>query len=226
MCVAYVSTHAPARGAAKDGLWTYLVWAVSTHAPARGATPKQYRPQYRSARFNPRARTGRDRRRGCCPIQQWTFQPTRPHGARRRRERVAVPQDRVSTHAPARGATYWRSARLSCDVCFNPRARTGRDPLVWPKQEEAPKFQPTRPQGARPGWVQHESWLCKVSTHAPARGATARRETKPPVSPCFNPRARTGRDHGAMGDAVFLCDRFNPRARTGRDWPQATIERT
>ena len=43
---------------------------------------------------------------------------------------------------------------------------------------------------------------------------------------CFNPRARTGRDHAP----VRHCDRsstgFNPRARTGRDMRRKTLRRS
>ena len=100
-------------------------------------------------------------------------------------------------------------------------------------------FQSTRPYGARRVAWHAEPTCIEVSIHAPVRGATVclrsaciRRSmfqsTRPygarPCMPasrvlveaCFNPRARTGRDH--LWPGVTPGDtRFNPRARTGRD---------
>ena len=120
-----------------------------------------------------------------------------------------------------------RGARLPGDVVpshlgrgFNPRAREGRDDQVLRDREG----------------------LAAVSTHAPARGATAPPWCHPPFEPCFNPRAREGRDdpkgrsptipggvsthapaRGATAVPSWPCQRqpgFNPRAREGRDGPE------
>jgi len=122
-------------------------------------------------RFNPRARTGRDRL-----------------------PRPPACYTHVSIHAPARGATqliyrlyhgqncFNPRARTGRDLddamlqslypCFNPRARTGRDPGVAGVAVAYLVFQSTRPHGAR-----HViTWL---PVNLPER---------------FNPRARTGRD--------------------------------
>ena len=77
-----VSIHAPARGATGTIYHSKKSAEVSIHAPARGAT-----------------RTFRE-----CE-SAWTFQFTRPRGARRRK---VQPQDKAD--------------------CFNSRAREGRDP--------------------------------------------------------------------------------------------------
>ena len=79
----------------------------------------------------------------------------------------------VSIHAPARGATH------NVEGVFLPSV-----------------FQSTRPQGARPGSI-HPLALYRytlVSIHAPARGATTFRAACSRAPPCFNPRARKGRD--------------------------------
>ena len=58
-----VSIHAPARGATLNICSTSLfLYRVSIHAPARGATSPSSSAAPSSRRFNPRARTGRDRR--------------------------------------------------------------------------------------------------------------------------------------------------------------------
>ena len=141
------------------------------------------------------------------------FQFTRPHGARPRVRPAPAPGRRfnsrarmgrdgvpahnhglqaVSIHAPAWGATPARSLRSSRICCFNSRARMGRDAVEslggidWRVSIHAPAwgatfvrnghahfftFQFTRPHGAR-----HSR---RDADHKP---------------PCFNSRARMGRD--------------------------------
>ena len=99
-------THAPARGATMvvllDGWYTMFqptrprgarpgvrgrsaaFGRVSTHAPARGATTRTAGSPSIMASFNPRAREGRDRSRGCMVLRR-SFQPTRPRGGATRR---------------------------------------------------------------------------------------------------------------------------------------------
>ena len=77
---------------------------VSIHAPVQGATRSRLSRRIISIRFNPRARTGRDRSHGI-------------------RSCIIV----VSIHAPVQGATGCKLIRLRSIRCFNPRARTGRD---------------------------------------------------------------------------------------------------
>ena len=108
---------------------------------------------------------------------------------------------------------------------------------------KAPRwFQPTRPHGARHTPVGYRSILKDVSTHAPAWGATHGRLQRRRRMPCFNPRARMGRDdtfcnwikslpwfqptrpHGARLPTSCPPKQrksFNPRARMGRDGKQA-----
>jgi len=96
---------------------------VSIHAPAGGATPTGRHPlQYWG--FNPRARGGRDIYVVMITNLQ-RFQSTRPRGARRSSQDRA-PDNGVSIHAPAGGATdHW--ADCVRYYGFNPRARGGRD---------------------------------------------------------------------------------------------------
>jgi len=58
--VSWVSIHAPARGATRYVRPLLVTDDVSIHAPARGATAINRSPCFRDARFNPRAREGRD----------------------------------------------------------------------------------------------------------------------------------------------------------------------
>ncbi len=233
-----VSIHAPARGATLAVLQNEILDIVSIHAPARGAT------QLIS--------------HGAHSIM---FQSTRPHGARQASGRSRRLPDRVSIHAPARGATAdvdgGGAGRLIVSIhapargathartphgqrigCFNPRARTGRDPEECRRAGRAavsihaPARGATRetlrtgvrPDGfnprARTGRDSSGSTGCNsprsVSIHAPARGATLSRPSGKSSTPCFNPRARTGRDEPASA-CPPPSPGFNPRARTGRD---------
>ena len=161
---------------------------VSIHAPARGATdcmsPRRNDIQFQSTRphgarpvihfancpyscFNPRARTGRDNKT-IYRINQLEFQSTRPHGARQG-DNIRRKIYGVSIHAPARGAT-WVLKKKHLFLCFNPRARTGRDvqKMVNP---HGYMFQSTRPHGARQS-LPFAVISPSVSIHAPARGAT------------------------------------------------------
>ncbi len=108
----------------------------------------------------------------------------------------------VSIHAPAEGATV--------------------------NEEDAYKFlelfQSTRPRRARP-WVfaGNEMFRC-VSIHAPAEGATSRSGASPGQSPCFNPRARGGRDPVGGGPVQAFCLFQSTRPRRARPQVQ-TFER-
>jgi len=127
--------------------------------------------------------------------KNWSFQSTRPCGARpvghqydysalpvsihaplrgATKSAVAVKISRaVSIHAPLRGATGATVEASWPAVCFNPRAPAGRD-LIAPASGEARRmFQSTRPCGARPPYSVGEAVSRQVSIHAPLRGATA-----------------------------------------------------
>ena len=79
-------------------------------------------------------------------------------------------------------------------MCFNPRARGGRDPIVMIDQQ-----------------------LYIVSIHAPAGGATHQlREVADVLGLFQSTRPRGARRHGRLGRTEEK-GRFNPRARGGRD---------
>ena len=101
---------------------------VSIHAPARGATPLRfawYQSSVVSIHAPARGATKETRPR----LQAWEV---------------------VSIHAPARGATCFLACFGLFFMCFNPRAREGRDSDIRALDKRA----------------------YEVSIHAPARGAT------------------------------------------------------
>ncbi len=211
-----VSIHAPARGAtehmrgwserrgfqstrprgARPTAWTTL----TKRSPFQSTRPRGARLQSISgdalfALFQSTRPRGARRDRVLLPIQKYMFQSTRPRGARLPGRGYGSRNQRVSIHAPARGATAGSLLRLPAVEGFNPRARAGRDNrqryLPLPSSRFNPRaragrdldfnkatcpvqtFQSTRPRGARRhghcGWHDQHS----VSIHAPARGATS-----------------------------------------------------
>ena len=144
------------------------------------------------------------------------FQSTRPYGARRCWHGFQHGKVVVSIHAPVRGATHFGAPnstpaslfqstrpygarrtlhrRRTPSLCFNPRARTGRDSTN----------------------LHADYKTFRVSIHAPVRGATS--------SACrLRMRFRmfqSTRPYGARHCDRCLRSAslsFNPRARTGRD---------
>ena len=183
----------------RDELADRLRAAIGVFQSTRphGARPTTSVPTSSGHCFNPRARTGRDdgsdhRRlpaaevsihapargatvQGAGVVGCRLFQSTRPHGARRCSRPISQPFAAVSIHAPARGATLWPALPVALLRCFNPRARTGRDTLMWDGMLIKRMFQSTRPHGARRRALGPDYIRRQVSIHAPARGATAPR---------------------------------------------------
>ncbi len=99
---------------------------------------------------------------------------------------------------------------------FNSRAREGRD-AERPSSGVQRKVSTHAPaRGATAAFAAPSSFP-RVSTHAPARGATTHRSSKPVKPISFNSRAREGRDALACV-FVLRVGCFNSRAREGRDF--------
>ena len=124
-----------------------------------------------AVRFNPRARTGRDRVMLPTPLDFLSFNPRARTGRDANQLRTAA----VFLGFNPRARTGRDDDRVQIgpmDVCFNPRARTGRDVDHLAFKRDWIVFQSTRPHGARRGVVFQPEFLGCVSIHAPARGAT------------------------------------------------------
>ena len=119
----------------------------------------------------------------------------------------------VSIHAPVWGATSAGGVRRNA-TCFNPRARMGRDRSLSEWQQHDYCFNPRARMGRDNRQTAHIR-VYVVSIHAPVWGATSGncaphrsqvfQSTRPygarrpaflihALQPCFNPRARMGRD--------------------------------
>ena len=124
------------------------------------------------ARFNPRAREGRDDRKDRKGLLHRSFNPRAREGRDGSANDFVAQQTDVSIHAPARGATgidlggagfgsvsihapargaTWQWIReMARAASFNPRAREGRDARRAARHPCCAAFQSTRPRGARP----------------------------------------------------------------------------
>ena len=183
------------------------------------------------------------------------FQLTRPRGARLIVD-DGCPHDTGFNSRAREGRDLNANSPMLTPPCFNSRAREGRDCLRR-RCSRSGMFQLTRPRGARRDarcfeWafflfqltrprgarlnMELPSYVWDVSTHAPARGATLRRDNCHCLDR-FNSRAREGRDKAVTDDGVRwqvsthapargatvsgedlltgMC--FNSRAREGRD---------
>jgi len=138
------------RGARRGGIPARGgIRAVSIHAPTRGATWRNPRARRNPSCFNPRAHAGRDSSPMISTPCSTSFNP-RAHAGR----------DLKSL------------SRRNAASCFNPRAHAGRDLLFIVIISLKPKFQSTRPRGARRAKQGAPNSCYSVSIHAPTRGAT------------------------------------------------------
>ena len=199
------------------------VCAVSIHAPAWGATRSHGGEGVDSLCFNPRPAWGATTLVTWLVAQGWTFQSTRPRGARHAIHNELRQGRIVSIHAPAWGATRLIFVEACAAVGFNPRARVGRDLVGSLPLHGLDEFQSTRPRGARHGNKQCFIGPSEVSIHAPAWGATLAHSGG--AAELFNVSI-----HAPAWGATALARlafsairRFNPRARVGRDAGTAEI---
>ena len=160
------------RGARRWRIQEDVTWqAVSIHAPAWGATPTCPCCTPHAARFNPRARVGRDGFTPCLlTMTLFCFNPRarvgrdRTHDSLRTGARCFNPRARVGRDANSsaqwqKDSSFNPRARVGRDPlcplygrqikCFNPRARVGRDSNWWVCPACSMQFQSTRPRGAR-----------------------------------------------------------------------------
>ena len=152
-----------------------------------------------------------------CPASLLAFQFTRPRGARLAARLFRFLAAHVSIHAPARGATPSAPNGRCRRMCFNSRAREGRDLRRTVLMAHGHLFQFTRPHGARRLGALRLGVGLHVSIHAPAWGATPSTCTRAATPWCFNSRARMGRDANGWSRPCASSRRFNSRARMGRD---------
>ena len=110
----------------------HLLPSISIHAPARGATRQGARVRLQGDYFNSRPRAGGDSTRRRMRRPPSIFQFTPPRGGRRHYDLHCFDYQRISIHAPARGATSRRRIRPTPRKNFNSRPRAGGDLFILP----------------------------------------------------------------------------------------------
>ena len=188
---------------------------ISIHAPTRGATIKKLPKRDQSSDFNPRSHEGSDieggvgvgvtsdfnprSHEGSDDVKPWvdgwsdTFQSTLPRGERLEYETSFWTGNKISIHAPTRGATLmelrkdltlknfnprshegsdsWTHLNNTWFGYFNPRSHEGSDGLETKKYSNYNNFNPRSHEGSD---AQLAQCCCdtSISIHAPTRGAT------------------------------------------------------
>ncbi len=99
------------------------------------------------------------------------FQSTLPRGERQRLYVGRTADQKISIHAPTRGATWRSSMARWCCQDFNPRSHEGSDPCQKRRKPEETHFNPRSHEGSDKTLVIDTiDWA--ISIHAPTRGAT------------------------------------------------------
>ena len=209
---------------------------VSIHAPARRATCARHVADARrkSQKFRSTPPHGGRRQielTAFCTLAA-TFRSTPPHGGRPRALNAITAEVGATFRStpPHGGRLAWRITTTGTGDCFDPRPRTGGDPIADPVSPHCTGtcFDPRpRTEGdGPPGTARLALVRPHVSIHAPARRATsvASRSLMPRITG-FDPRPRTGGD--GLWSGRFCQDRrgFDPRPRTEGDLvPQASAQ--
>ena len=178
-----------------------LVGTVSIHAPAWGATRAGARKTVAQTRFNPRARVGRDRCASATRRESGSFNP-RARVGRDTVSRPFVPMATVSIHAPAWGATESRVHAIG-DNGVSIHAPAWGATRTNLRGVTSHWFQSTRPRGAR------LAGGCRLLQ----------------LLPCFNPRARVGRDSRTLNNDHSWSSFQSTRPRGARPLRKRDAER-
>ena len=238
----HVSIHAPARGA--TAMLSRCIRRISrfrstlphgerpssaiTSASScdrfRSTLPHGERPAHArrsvadASGFDPRSRTGSDRRSACdwlrgiavsihAPARGATsqsqrsalgsqrFRSTLPHGERPADFDSMQRCADVSIHAPARGATRRQRCREPSMTMFRSTLPHGERPMrIAATSHASMRFDPRSRTGSDVDRCRSRIDMRCVSIHAPARGATESRAALTVAHDSFDPRSRTGSD--------------------------------
>ena len=143
--------------------------------------------------FNPRARTGHDKKDKKMPEKLRISIHVPARGTTTTRSGNHPPTT-ISIHVPARGTTQRGTSPGDFPRDFNPRARTGHDGAARSRANGQRRFQSTCPHGARRDRRAVAVFHRGISIHVPARGTTGVDGRAGVGLWDFNPRARTGHD--------------------------------
>ena len=199
-------------------------------APAHAAGPAVFR--------STPPRGGRPRSPARAMRDGW-FRSTPPRGGRPTRPMLRPRSQRVSIHAPARGATPQFGMPDHAVHGFDPRPRAGGDLRVAAASLAATRFDPRpraggdrasrsivpalngfdpRPRAGGDVRLEHRGMRpIDVSIHAPARGATQASTSSRLAVQLFRSTPPRGGRRACIGAADALPSGFDPRPRAGGD---------
>ena len=132
-----------------------LICKIFQSTLPHGERPPKITTLYANTDFNPRSRTGSDKARRADECRREDFNP---------RSRT--------------GSDLMLMSSYGYPADFNPRSRTGSDVSLPALQTRTANFNPRSRTGSD-GMILCTCRCCKISIHAPARGATIR---KPPLA--------------------------------------------
>ncbi len=115
--------------------------------------------------------------RRSCGMLAHQFQSTHPHGVRPQRNHPLTPEQSISIHAPAWGATLTSPAPAKPSTDFNPRTRMGCDKTRNRSKAEIQYFNPRTRMGCDYYDKYYTLYTFDISIHAPAWGATTSTQT-------------------------------------------------
>ncbi len=170
-----VSIHAPAWGATSCDRSADTRCPSFNPRPRMGSDENRCRPICRPVCFNPRPRMGSDKQTGDLTFIYAVSIHAPAWGATFTKKELEQLKN-VSIHAPAWGATVAGKINQSPGKSFNPRPRMGSDFYPHGRELDCIRFQSTPPHGERRGGGGKVSLYKDVSIHAPAWGATFRKQ--------------------------------------------------
>jgi len=144
--------------------------------PPHGGRPTVFRRCCEMVRFQSTPPHGGRLWAGLPFFRFLVFQSTPPHGGRPKKRETTTEESKFQSTPPHGGRRVKSAIHMALNVMF----------------------QSTPPHGGRQHKVWRIRWLYLVSIHAPAWGATRRRQRGIAETVCFNPRPRMGGDKGGQ----------------------------
>ena len=148
--------------------------------------------------FNPRSREGRDGQPAPASAPRSRFNPRLSKRATNGGNSTNS-KDSCFNPRPREGSDSPHPDRPRRGQCFNPRPHEGNCPHWCTSPSTLSSFQPTLPRRERPRKSRLGSRSRRVSTHAPAKGATRAFSSASARWRSFNPRPREGSDRSTSG---------------------------
>ena len=211
-----ISIHAPAKGATELIVCALRYIHISIHAPAKGATTSSVCSAAEARHFNPRSREGSDRRLQRLWLLHCHFNPRSREGSDAIDTQMIMGINMNFNPRSREGSDSSEASVGSMLIYFNPRSREGSDYQLRQLRAPATLFQSTLPRRERPPILILSDHRCRISIHAPAKGATLMRHSRQ-QAPKFQSTLPRRERRCRPGHYREPRANFNPRSREGSD---------